>query len=75
MLKKNLRRADRKGGKEESRYDGPYVIRKKARASGTWLLYDPAKKMDLKTSVNGCNLKKYKERCVLTFDINIYKCL
>ncbi len=60
VLKKNLRKVDRKGSKKEHRFLGPYTIRGGGKGSGTYLLNDEKGKRLMK-AVHGSNLKAYKE--------------
>ena len=58
MLRRNNRREDRKGGKNEDPWLGPYVI-----FSNTGGIYKLRNKKGevLKKAYNGCNLKLYTE--------------
>lgn len=60
VLRYNLRRADRKGGKQTDPWDGPYEVDKVC-AKGLYCLVNASTKVPLKTKVNGCNLKPFFE--------------
>ncbi|XP_064625941.1 uncharacterized protein LOC135486772 [Lineus longissimus] len=55
VLKKNLVRSDRKGGKSALPWLGPYVIRSKTKSGGYLLTNEDG--IHLKSSINGANLK------------------
>ena len=58
MLKKNLKRDDRKGGKEQDRWLGPYEVRE-ITPRGLYRLSKNGR--DLKQNVNRTNIKVYLE--------------
>ena len=60
VLRYNLRRADRKGGKQTYPWDGPYEVDKVC-AKGLYCLVNASTKVPLKTKVNGCNLEPFFE--------------
>ncbi|KAK4326321.1 hypothetical protein Pmani_003184 [Petrolisthes manimaculis] len=57
VLRYNLHRADRKGGKQTDPWDGPYEVAQ----VGEKGLINASTKVTLKTKVNGCNLKPFLE--------------
>lgn len=61
VLRYNLRRADRKGGKQTDPWDGPYEVVQVCE-KGLYCLINDSTKVPLKTKVNGCNLKPFFER-------------
>ncbi|KAK3865700.1 hypothetical protein Pcinc_028710 [Petrolisthes cinctipes] len=60
VLRYNLRRADRKGGKQTDPWDGPYEVAQVCE-KGLYCLINASTKVTLKTKVNGCNLKPFFE--------------
>ena len=60
VLRYNLCRADRKGGKQTDPWDGPYEVDKVCE-KGLYCLVNASTKVPLKTKVNGCNLKPFFE--------------
>lgn len=65
VLRYNLRRADRKGGKQIDPWDGPYEITELS-GKGLYCLINASTKAALKAKVNGCNLKPFFERATET---------
>ncbi len=61
VLRYNLRRADRKGGKQTDPWDGPYEVAQVCE-KGLYSLIHPSTKVSLRTKVNGYNLKPFFER-------------
>lgn len=57
----NLRRANRKGGKQTDPWDGPYKVVQVCE-KGLYCFINASTKVTLKTKVNGCNLKPFFER-------------
>lgn len=64
MLHYNLRRADRKGGKQTDPWDGPYEVLQVCE-NGLYCLINASTKIALKKKVNGCNLKPFFECATL----------
>ena len=60
MLRYNLRRADRKGGKQTDPWDGPYEVAQVCE-KGLYNLINVSTNIPLKNKVNGCNLKPFFE--------------
>ncbi|KAK4299280.1 hypothetical protein Pmani_028422 [Petrolisthes manimaculis] len=60
VLRYNLRRADRKGGKQTDPWAGPYKVAQVCE-KGLYCLINASTKVTLKTKVNGCNLKPFLE--------------
>lgn len=58
MLRYNLRRADRKGGKQTDPWDGPYEVAQVCE-KGLYYLINVSTNIPLKNKVNGCNLKPF----------------
>ena len=58
MLRYNLRRADRKGGKQTDPWDGPYQVAQVCE-KGLYNLINVSTNIPLKNKVNGCNLKPF----------------
>ena len=61
VLLYNLRRADRKGGKQTDPWDGPYEVAQ-VFEKGLYSLINPSTKHNLKAKVNGCHLKPFLEK-------------
>ncbi|XP_076030966.1 uncharacterized protein LOC143019154 [Oratosquilla oratoria] len=57
----NLRRADRKGGKQTDPWDGPYEVAQVCEKV-LYYLINVSTNIPLKNKVNGCNLKPFLER-------------